>query len=431
MTMEALQKGECSLLNVASVSEVNRQSMLQCEPVVLRLCHIGKSYPIAGSDEKVVALKDINLAEPDHLGETPATQEGSSGKSSKQRNLPPPFSPVRRGEFIMIRGPSGGGKTTLLNIIGTIDSCTEGTIELNGRVLDKSTKESVLADIRLKTLGFVFQTFNLIATMTAVENVELPMTLLGQLSAKAMRLRSRQLLTLVGLRNRVNHLPSELSGGEQQRVTIARSLANNPSILLLDEPTGDLDTINTLEVMDLLMRINRRTRTTCIMVTHNPDIECYADRILYVNDGRFIKEVFNSLPTSLSLAAYTKYLAVKETTTTSLTRLTPARDDSEPDATTLPKTGKKDDSLDQEHEAQSSESVVTTNFPLIVFSTDSPMSATLPPAGAGQVLSHLVAAKASDSNHCTPTIPQILLSRSTSNPLSLISPHAEQDRGGR
>lgn len=305
-------------LITASNTEMARLRELRSEPVILRLRHIGKSYAIAGSDERVVALKDINLAE---LDDPSDAQTVVSNTASGEDNLPPPFGPVRRGEFIMIRGASGGGKTTLLNIIGTIDSCTEGSIELNDRKIDKDTKESVLADIRLKSLGFVFQTFNLIATMTAAENVELPMTLLGKLSNKEMRLRSRQLLTLVGLRNRINHLPSELSGGEQQRVTIARSLANNPSLLLLDEPTGDLDTANTIEIMDLLTRINRRTKTTCIMVTHNPDIECYADRILYVNDGRFGKEVFNSVPTCLDFDKYTKYLAEKEKQMTGLTHI--------------------------------------------------------------------------------------------------------------
>lgn len=307
-----------SPLTAMTDTEVARSRALRAEPVVLRLRHIGKSYPIAGSDDRVVALKDITLMEMDDPSDARTVVTNAS---TGEDNLPPPFGPVRRGEFIMIRGASGGGKTTLLNIIGTIDSCTEGCVELNDRSIDKDTKESILADIRLKSLGFVFQTFNLIATMTAAENVELPMTLLGKLSNKEMRLRSRQLLTLVGLRNRINHLPSELSGGEQQRVTIARSLANNPSLLLLDEPTGDLDTANTIEIMDLLTRINRRTKTTCIMVTHNPDIECYADRILYVNDGRFGKEVFNTVPTCLNLEKYTKYLAEKEKQLTGITHI--------------------------------------------------------------------------------------------------------------
>ncbi|KAK7200091.1 ATP-binding cassette protein subfamily H, member 2 [Novymonas esmeraldas] len=345
-----------SLAAVAAPSELSRQQVLQSGPVVLRLCHIGKSYPIAGSDERVVALKDITLAEPEHLGTAPGSRPYAN--PLQRGALPPPFAPVRRGEFVMIRGPSGGGKTTLLNIIGSIDSCSEGTIELNERHIDKHTKESVLSDIRLKALGFVFQTFNLIATMTAAENVELPMTLLGKLSAKEMRLRSRQLLTLVGLRNRINHLPSELSGGEQQRVTIARSLANNPSLLLLDEPTGDLDTANTIEVMDLLMRINRRTKTTCIMVTHNPDIECYADRILYVSDGRFAKEVYNALPTCLNLQGYTAYLAAKEHELTNVTRIGGGDADGDGEAASS-SAGGTEDNEDGVHDMERIDSGVT------------------------------------------------------------------------
>ncbi|GET90454.1 abc transporter domain protein, putative [Leishmania tarentolae] len=333
VTAEETEKRRDSLINDVSVSELSRQTALQSEPVVLRLRHISKSYPIANSDERVVALKDITLAEREYSSEAAATQEGSATNGSQRGHLSPPFAPVRRGEFVMIRGPSGGGKTTLLNIIGSIDCCTDGTIELNGSVIDKNTKESVLADLRVKNIGFVFQTFNLIATMTAAENVELPMTLLGNMPAKAMQLRSRQLLTLVGLRNRINHLPSELSGGEQQRVTIARSLANNPSLLLLDEPTGDLDTANTIEVMDLLMRINRRTKTTCIMVTHNPDIECYADRVLYVSDGRFAKEIFNVRPTCLHLENYTKYLASREKMITDVAKTESVDEVSEPTLT--------------------------------------------------------------------------------------------------
>jgi putative ABC transport system ATP-binding protein len=261
--------------------------------VVLRLQDIEKTYVIEGSKDPVTALRNINLHEDYH---------GCGG-----------FKPIRQGEFVMIRGPSGGGKTTLLNIIGTLDAPTKGTVELLGAQIHENSTDDALANIRLRHLGFVFQTFNLIATMTAAENVELPMTLADILSNKERRLRSRQLLALVGLRNRVDHLPSELSGGEQQRVTIARSLANNPSVLLLDEPTGDLDTATTIDVMNLLIRINRATRTTCIMVTHNPDLECYADRILYVSDGCFAKEVTNLEPRILSLEDYVRHLNERET----------------------------------------------------------------------------------------------------------------------
>jgi len=154
-----------------------------------------------------------------------------------------------------------------------------------------------LSELRLKHIGFVFQTFNLLATMTALENVELPMILLGKLTEKERKQRAISLLKRVGLGDRLNHLPSELSGGEQQRVAIARALSNQPEILLLDEPTGDLDSRSTVAIMDLLLNINRigpngegeHTATTCVMVTHNPEIECYADRILYVQDGTFVK----------------------------------------------------------------------------------------------------------------------------------------------
>eukprot|EP00760_Papus_ankaliazontas_P015387 PhM_4_TR16497/c0_g1_i1/m.21385/K02003/ABC.CD.A; putative ABC transport system ATP-binding protein len=248
--------------------------------VVLSMRAISKHYSLKGSTELVTALRDVNLHDASN------------------------FPAIRAGEFVMIRGPSGGGKTTMLNMVGTIDTPSSGTLELIGNNVDATCDDDFLADLRLKTIGFVFQTFNLISTMSAVENVELPMTLLGELEPEEMRKRAKLLLKIVGLRDRGMHLPSELSGGEQQRVTIARALANNPKILLLDEPTGDLDTTNTIEVMDLLLHINREVGTTCIMVTHNPDLECYADRILYVEDGRFKRQVVNEHQSALDLATY-------------------------------------------------------------------------------------------------------------------------------
>lgn len=197
----------------------------------------------------------------------------------------------------MIRGPSGGGKTTLLNLIGTIDSPSDGELYIMNQRIDGSSKDDFLSQLRLKHIGFVFQTFNLLATMSALENVELPMILLGKYSDKERKKRAINLLKRVGLGDRLDHLPSELSGGEQQRVAIARALANEPDILLLDEPTGDLDSRATVQVMDLILKINRvgpndegeDFGTTCVMVTHNPELECYADRILYVQDGVFVK----------------------------------------------------------------------------------------------------------------------------------------------
>lgn len=253
------------------------------EPVVI-VRDLFKSYSLAGRAEKVHALRGVNLNE-------------SSG-----------FPPIRRGEFVMIRGPSGGGKTTLLNILGTIDEPTSGNVDLFGQRVDKSSKDAYLADLRLRKIGFVFQTFNLLATLSAFENVELPMVVLGKRSAQEARDRARELLNMVGLQDRYSHLPSELSGGEQQRVTIARALSNEPEILLLDEPTGDLDTRNTIDVMDLLLRINQEQKTTCIMVTHNPDLECYADRILYVEDGTFCKQAINQYQSRLDFEQYMRHI---------------------------------------------------------------------------------------------------------------------------
>jgi putative ABC transport system ATP-binding protein len=151
---------------------------------------------------------------------------------------------VQRNEFIVILGKSGGGKSSMLNIIGTIDKPTRGDVFIGGTHIDSHTSDAALADIRLKQLGFVFQQFNLLPQLTAVENVELPMILAGTGTPASRRLRAIQLLSQVGIAERLTHIPSQLSGGEQQRVTIARALANSPSLLLLDEVTGDLDEAN-------------------------------------------------------------------------------------------------------------------------------------------------------------------------------------------
>eukprot|EP00485_Elphidium_margaritaceum_P000868 CAMPEP_0202690748 /NCGR_PEP_ID=MMETSP1385-20130828/5643_1 /ASSEMBLY_ACC=CAM_ASM_000861 /TAXON_ID=933848 /ORGANISM="Elphidium margaritaceum" /LENGTH=307 /DNA_ID=CAMNT_0049346039 /DNA_START=24 /DNA_END=947 /DNA_ORIENTATION=+ len=253
------------------------------EPVV-EVRDICKQFSIKGRDEVVHALAGITLAA-DHE-----------------------FGPIRRGEFVMIRGPSGGGKTTLLNMLGTLDYPSNGSIEILGSVVNKDSSDRYLANLRLRKIGFVFQTFNLISTMSAFENVELPMIIHGTLSKAQCKQRAIELLELVGLGDRLEHLPSELSGGEQQRVTIARALSNEPEILLLDEPTGDLDTKNTIEIMDILLDINVQKRTTCIMVTHNDDLEIYADRVLYVRDGAFQKQAVNKQQTKLELHSYLAYI---------------------------------------------------------------------------------------------------------------------------
>jgi len=262
---------------------------------VVKMRHISKSYqlPGRGAEDSVVALQDVHM------------DVGDDGEESE-------IYPIRKGEFVMLRGPSGGGKTSLLNILGTIDSPSAGRVELLGHTIDNTSKDSSLARLRLEKIGFVFQTFNLLSTMSAYENVELPMTILGKLSAAEIKQRVKMLLTAVGLRDRMKHLPSELSGGEQQRVTIARALANDPEILLLDEPTGDLDTKNTIEIMDLLLDINKKHATTCVMVTHNPDIECYADRLLYISDGRIVSQALNSVQSRLIYEEYIKFLNAQE-----------------------------------------------------------------------------------------------------------------------
>jgi len=252
--------------------------------IVVSLEHVSKEYSLEGRDDPVCALKNIHVS---RGGE---------------------FYPIRRGEFIMLRGPSGGGKTTLLNILGTIDKATKGHVEILGNVVDHNSSDEYLSEMRLEKIGFVFQSFNLLATLSAYENVELPLTILGKLNSDEVAVRTKELLSMVGLEDRMNHLPSELSGGEQQRVTIARALANEPQLLLLDEPTGDLDTRTTIEIMDLILDINLKKKSTCIMVSHNPDIECYADRIFYLEDGCFVEQVINVEQTRLVYSEYIQYV---------------------------------------------------------------------------------------------------------------------------
>ena len=193
---------------------------------------------------------------------------------------------VREGELLMIYGTSGGGKSTLLNVLGTIDVPTKGNLAIFGQRLTDRSPDAELANLRCHHLGFVFQSFNLLSTMTALENVTLPMTISASRSTSEMEERAKQLLSDVGLSHRLNHYPSMLSGGEQQRVTIARALANEPNMLLLDEPTGDLDTRNTDLVMSILLNLNRTRRLTMVMVTHDLYMKPYANRVLYLRDGR-------------------------------------------------------------------------------------------------------------------------------------------------
>ncbi|MGA2595610.1 MAG: ABC transporter ATP-binding protein [Bryobacteraceae bacterium] len=194
---------------------------------------------------------------------------------------------IQRGEYIAIAGPSGCGKSTLLAILGLLDSPTDGTYILNGKEV-QSLKLSERARIRNREIGFIFQAFNLIGDLTVYENVELPLTYRGMAGAERKK-RVQEALERVGMSHRVKHYPSQLSGGQQQRVAVARALAGDPAILLADEPTGNLDSTNGEQVMDLLRELHRGGATIC-MVTHDPRYAKYADRGIHLFDGRIVEE---------------------------------------------------------------------------------------------------------------------------------------------
>jgi putative ABC transport system ATP-binding protein len=195
---------------------------------------------------------------------------------------------IEKGDFVSIMGPSGSGKTTLLNVLGCLDKPTHGTVYLDGVNITK-VPEKALYKTRKHKVGFVFQTFNLMPWLNAIENVELPME--GTKKSKdEMRKRSHELLKMVGLSERMEHRPHKLSAGEQQRVAIARALANNPAIVLADEPTGNLDTKTKIEIVRLLGKLNGDQGTTIIMVTHDRQVGSRAGRMLFLNDGRLLKK---------------------------------------------------------------------------------------------------------------------------------------------
>lgn len=193
---------------------------------------------------------------------------------------------IKKGEFVIIFGTSGGGKTSLLNLIGTIDTPSRGDIKLFDINIKSNTTDNILSQIRLKEVSFVFQSFNLLSNMNVIENVELPMKILGELSSKEIRCRAKELLNKVGLSNRLYHFPNQLSGGEQQRVTIARALSNKPKIMLLDEPTGDLDSKNSNIVLNILLDLNINESITMIMVTHDISLKYYGNKIVRMIDGK-------------------------------------------------------------------------------------------------------------------------------------------------
>lgn len=195
---------------------------------------------------------------------------------------------VHEGEMLGLMGPSGSGKSTLLYLLGGLDRPTGGHIWMRGEDIT-TLDENALAEYRRHQVGFVFQTFNLIATMTALENVEFPMVFAG-IPTHQRRERARHVLELVGLADRLHHRPTELSGGQQQRVAIARALVNNPTLILADEPTGNLDSRTGAEVMELLTRLNREQGHTIIIVSHDPNVTRHAGRCIHLLDGRITNE---------------------------------------------------------------------------------------------------------------------------------------------
>jgi putative ABC transport system ATP-binding protein len=194
---------------------------------------------------------------------------------------------IRHNEYVAIMGPSGSGKSTLMNLIGCLDTPSQGRYWLNGQLVS-DLDDDQLAHIRNKEIGFVFQTFNLLARDTSLHNVELPLIYNGTPAAARIE-RARQTLTDVGLGSRMMHKPSELSGGQRQRVAIARALVNNPSIILADEPTGNLDSKTGLEIMALFDQLHARGNTI-VLVTHEPDIAAFAHRVVHIRDGQIFSD---------------------------------------------------------------------------------------------------------------------------------------------
>jgi len=219
-----------------------------------------------------VVLKAVNLYKSYHLGKV--TVPALRGASIE----------VREGEFVAIIGPSGSGKTTLLNILGLLDTPDSGELYIDGKSVI-GLDDDELSEMRLWKIGFVFQHYNLIPILTALENVEIPMILAGVPPKKRIA-RARLLLKMVGIPHMENHKPTEMSGGQQQRVAIARALANEPSIILADEPTGNLDTKSSEEIVNLMRTLNREKGTTFVVVTHDLDVARKADRILRIRDGK-------------------------------------------------------------------------------------------------------------------------------------------------
>ena len=222
---------------------------------IMSIGNVWKKYDM-GSADPLIVLKEINLD-------------------------------IHEGEFIAITGPSGSGKSTMMNIVGALDGPSWGKVLLKGKDLSE-LGESNLSLFRGKTIGFIFQSFNLIPTLTAIQNVMLPMEMVD-LPEKEAKERAELLLGMLGLKDRLNHKPNELSGGQQQRVAIARSLANDPEIILADEPTGNLDSHTGKFVMDFLGKLNKEGKTI-ILITHDLNLARYARRVIHIKDGKIEKE---------------------------------------------------------------------------------------------------------------------------------------------
>lgn len=221
---------------------------------IIKIQEVKKDYPLGKTT--VNALKGINLS-------------------------------VEKGDFMSIVGPSGSGKTTLLNIIGCIDNASAGSYELHGQEI-MGLKDKSITNIRLNKIGFIFQTFNLIPVLNIRENVEFPLLLMKKYAKKEINERVEKLIEAVGLKEYIDHKPSELSGGQRQRVAIARALVTEPDIVLADEPTANLDSETSKQILELMKKLNEEEHTTFIFSTHDPDVLQYATKIIKIKDGLII-----------------------------------------------------------------------------------------------------------------------------------------------